>query len=266
MRSQSEVALITLYEIPVSPYAQKVKLALLEKGLEFVAKIPNMDAPEPAFLAASPRLEVPALVDDQVTLFDSSIILEYLEDRWPERPLLPKGAVERARVRVLEEVCDTLYDAVNWGVAEIMMFQRASGEQADKMLAVAREQVAGLNARLERELEGREWLNGASFGYADVVAYPFVSGAMALKNKPAAGSRLSAWVTAMRERPSAQRVRQDIIATLPQFANRPKEIADGHHRREYRDHRLDWMLRSGGIEIVLAGIRANNIRFSRDLD
>lgn len=257
--------MITLYEIPVSPYAQKVKLALLEKELEFTATIPNMDAPEPEFLAASPRLEVPVLIDDQVKLFDSSIILEYLEDRWPERPLLPKGAAERARVRTLEEVCDTLYDAVNWGMAEITLFQRASGEQAEKMLAIAREQVTGLNARLERELEGRAWLNGAAFGYADVVAYPFVAGAMALKNKPAPGSRLSAWMTAMRERPSAQRLRQDIVASLPHFANRPKDVAEGRHRREYRDHRLDWMLRSGGLEIVLAGIRANNIRFSREL-
>jgi glutathione S-transferase len=257
--------MVTLYEIPVSPYAQKVKLALLEKGIEFSAQVPNVDSPDPEFVAMSPRLEVPAFVDDDVRLFDSSIILEYIEDRWPSQPLLPKAPAERARVRLLEEICDTLYDAINWGVMEITAFKRAEGEHAAALLATARSQVAGLNARLERELENRSWLNGEQFGFGDVVTYPFVNGAASQGNKPAPGSKLESWLKAMRARPSAQRVKQDIIASLPSFVNRPKDVAEGRHRREYRDHRIDWMLRSGGVDIVVAGIRADNIRFSREL-
>src|SRR5215510_9255756 len=108
------LSMVTLYEIPLSPYAQKVKLALLEKGIAFSAKLPDMVALDSEFAALSPRLEVPVFVDDEVRLFDSSVILEYLEDRWPEPALLPRAAAERARVRTLEEICDTLYDAVNW--------------------------------------------------------------------------------------------------------------------------------------------------------
>jgi len=258
--------MVTLYEIPISPYAQKVKLALLEKGIEFTAQVPSLDAPDPEFLAFSPRLEVPAYVDEQVRLFDSSVILEYLEDRWPEQPMLPKSAAERARVRLLEEICDTAYDAVNWGVAEIMVFKRAEGEHAERLLAKAKDQIAGLNARIERELVDHSWLNGDRFGFGDLIAYPFVNGAAALGYKPTPGGKLEAWLKTMRSRPSAQRVKQDIIATLPQFVNRPKDVAEGRHRREYRDHRLDWMLRSGGLEIVLAGLQADNIRFSRELE
>jgi len=257
--------MVTLYEIPISPYAQKVKLALLEKGIQFSAQVPSLDAPDPEFVSFSPRLEVPAFVDGEVRLFDSSVILEYLEDRWPEPPLLPRGAAERARVRTLEEICDTLYDAVNWGVAEILVFKRAEGDDAASILTKAHEQVAGLNARLERELASRAWFNGEACGYGDVVVYPFVNGAAALGNKPSPDGRLSAWLKAMRGRPSAQRVKQDVIDTLPQFASRPKDVAEGRHRREYRDHRVDWMLRSGGLPIVLAGIQADNIRFSREL-
>ncbi|HKP57885.1 MAG TPA: glutathione S-transferase family protein [Polyangiales bacterium] len=258
--------MVTLYEIPLSPYAQKVKLALLEKGIAFSAKLPDLVALDSEFAALSPRLEVPVFVDDEVRLFDSSVILEYLEDRWPEPALLPRGAAERARVRTLEEICDTLYDAVNWGVSEIVVFKRAEGDAAARMLARAKQQVDGLNARLERELANRAWFNGESIGYGDVAVYPFVNGAAALGNKPLAGGRLEAWLKTMRSRPSAQRVKQDVIDTLPQFTSRPKDIAEGRHRREYRDHRLDWMLRSGGLQIVLAGIQADNIRFSHELE
>jgi glutathione S-transferase len=255
-----------VYDIPLSPYAQKVKLALLEKGIPFEARIPALDPPDAEFRALSPRLEVPVLVDGDVRLFDSSIIVQYIEERWPESPLLPERPAERARVRTLEEICDTLYDAVTWGIAEIKVFQRASGEQAERMLATAGKQTAGLNARLERELEHRPYFNGERFGFGDIAVYPFVNGAAAVGNKPQAGGRLEAWLKAARGRPSADRIREDVKTSLPQFMKRPAEIAAGRARREYRDHRLDWMLRSGGIEIVVEGMRANSLRFSQDLD
>jgi glutathione S-transferase len=256
--------LVTLFDIPLSPYAQKVKIALLEKGVEFEAKVPNLDSPDPQFLALSPRLEVPVLVDDEVQLFDSSVILEYIEDRWRDIPLLPTKPAERARVRIIEEMCDTAYDAVNWGVAEVTVFSRATGDVAERLLAMARTQVTALNERLERELANRPWLNGDAFGFGDVVAYPFVSSAAALGNKPAPGSKVEGWLKNMRSRPSTVRVREDVIRTMPQFMNRPKDIAEGKARRQYRDHRLDWMLRSGGLDIVIDGIKNGTIRFSLD--
>lgn len=257
--------MLTLIDNPISPYAQKVKMALLEKGIAFEAEIPDTtDTPE--FRALSPRLEVPALVDGELRLFDSSVILEYIEDAWPEPALRPVSAAERARVRMLEEICDTAYDAVNWGVAEVNVFKRASGELAAAMLERARTQIAGLNARLERDLAGRAWFNGERFGYGDLCVYPFVNGAAAVGYKPAAGGPLDTWLRAMRKRPSAERLKQDVIAALHRFMNRPQEIAEGKHRRQYRDHRLDWMLRSGGTQIVLDGIANGTLRFSTELE
>jgi glutathione S-transferase len=254
--------MVIVMDIPLSPYAQKVKMALLEKGVAFETRVPNVDAPDAEFRALSPRLEVPALIDGDFGLFDSSIIVEYIEDRWPERPLLPRSPRERARVRTLEEICDTAYDAVTWGIAEIAIFKRAEGAAADKILARAREQIAGLNARLERDLLAHEWFNGEQLGFGDVVVYPFVNGAAAIGYKPAPGSRLESWLKIMRQRPSAERLKHDVAASLAEFAKRPQEIAAGRAKREYRDHRLDWMLRSGGLEVVLRGIEADNIRFS----
>ena len=256
--------MITLFDVPLSPYAQKVKMALLEKGVAFEAKVPDLVEPDPEFVALSPRLEVPVLVDGDVKLFDSSVILEYIEDRFTEVPLLPATPAERARVRLIEEMCDTAYDAVNWGVAEVTVFGRATGDTAERLLAMARTQVDALNERLEKELSTRPWLNGEAFGFGDVVAFPFVNGAAALGNKPAPGSAVERWLKTVRGRPSAARLKADIIESMPLFMNRPKEIAEGKLRRQYRDHRLDWMLRSGGLDIVLEGIRNNTIRFSLD--
>ena len=257
--------MLTLFDTPLSPYAQKVKMALLEKGIAFEARIPGaLDTPE--FRAISPRLEVPVLVHGELSLFDSTVIMEYIEDAWPEPPLRPASAVDRARVRTLEEICDTAYDAVTWGVAEINVFKRASGDTAAAMLERARAQIAGLNARLERDLHGRTWFNGDSFGYGDVCVYPFVNGAAAVGYKPDAGGALDTWLRAMRKRPSADRIKQDVVVSLGQFMNRPQEIAAGKYQRQYRDHRLDWMLRSGGGQIVLDGIAKGTLRFSSEIE
>jgi glutathione S-transferase/RNA polymerase-associated protein len=258
-------AMLTLYDIPLSPYAQKVKMAMLEKGLAFDTVIPEpLDSPE--FRAISPRLEVPVLVHDGVKLFDSTVIMEYLEDAFPEQPMRPASAAERARVRTLEEICDTAYDAVTWGVAEIAVFKRATGDVAATMLENARTQIAGINARLERDLQGRPFFNGEQFGYGDIAVYPFVNGAAGVGYKPAPGGALDTWLREMRKRPSAQRIKQDVIDTLARFMKRGEEIAAGTYRRQYRDHRLDWMMRSGGMQIVLEGAAAGTLRFSTEFD
>src|SRR5262245_47132888 len=122
--------MLKLYEHPLSAYAMKVKMALLEKGLEFEAVVPGglMDGTAGGeFVDVSPRAEIPALIDGEVKVFDSTIILEYLEDKWPQPPLLPAGPAERARVRMIEDVMDSLYEPNNWGMMEVQRAQRATG-------------------------------------------------------------------------------------------------------------------------------------------
>lgn len=254
--------MLTLNDLPISPYAQKVKLALLEKGLSFETKSVDLSNYPHGHEQLGPRREVPMLQDGDLQVFDSSIIIEYLEDAYPEHPLLPGQARERARVRMVAALVDTQYEAVVWGVSELNTFQRASGELKATMLARASEQVASLNARLEAELAGREWLNGEQFGFADIAAYPHVNGASSQGNKPAPGSRLEAWLRAVRARPSAQRCKQDIIATMATYVAVNQRIASGQAKRQYRDHRLEWVLRSGGLEIIQRGLSESSIAFS----
>jgi glutathione S-transferase/RNA polymerase-associated protein len=189
--------MITLYEHPLSLRSEGQDRAA-EKGLEFDARIPDLfGGSDAAFNAANPRREVPALLDGDVAVFDSTIILEYLEDRWPTPPLLPDSPAARARVRMLEELCDTYYEAINWAVFEVRVFQRASGALADQLLAAAAEQVAGVNAYLDRQLAGGPFFNGASFGWGDLCAVPFVSRG----NRPRAANG-SPWASGSRASPA----------------------------------------------------------------
>jgi glutathione S-transferase len=259
---------LVLHEHPLSPYVQKVKIALLEKGVPFETAMPNVGpgADVGAFAALNPRLEVPVLVDDDVAIFGSTITLEYIEDKWPTPPLRPDSPRERAQARMIEEICDTSYEAINWAVMEIRVFQRATGALADELLATAARQTGGMNAWLTRQLGGREWLNGARFGWADLAAVPLVAAAANLGTPPAPGSPLAAWLDRMQARPSVRQTFDAATAAMTGFEMLPQLVASGLFKREYRDHRLEWMLRSGGTEIVLAGMRNDNIRFSCEIE
>jgi glutathione S-transferase len=259
--------MLTLYELPLSPYAQKVKIALREKAVRFDAIIPDLlGNGEPAFRAASPRGEVPALVHGEVALFDSTIILEYVEDCWPAPPLRPASPAARARARQIEELCDTYYEALNWARDEIRVFQRSGGETADRLLARIAAQTAGANAWLERQLGSALWLNGDSFGWADLAAAPVVHAAASGGDAPAADSALAGWLTRIRARPSVGETFAEARHAWGSFLMLPDLLSTtGAFTRLYRDHRLEWMLRSGGLDIVLAGLRAGNIRFSAEL-
>ena len=78
-----------LYEAPGSPYAQKIKIALREKAVAFESELPESlgTGRTDGSFGGNPRAEVPLLVDGQVRIFDSSIILEYIEERWPDPPV-----------------------------------------------------------------------------------------------------------------------------------------------------------------------------------
>lgn len=253
--------MIKFYDVALSPYAQKVKIALLEKSLTFetVAVALGEDT---AFSAVNPRGEVPALVDGDLAIFDSSIILEYLEDAYPDHPLLPADAAARARVRMLEEVCDTQFEAVNWGLNEIVGFKRAEGELAQHMLVQAAADLERIKSWLEKQISPAGWFNGDEFGFGDIVAFPYVQTASLFKQGPAEGSKLSDWHARMLDRPSVQTTLAEAKAALPRFRELGAKFVSGEVPRQFRDHRLEFMLRAGGLEVVAQGLETQSIRFS----
>jgi glutathione S-transferase len=210
--------------------------------------------------------EVPTLIDGEVAVFDSTVILEYIEDRWPTPPLLPATPAERARVRMLEEVMDTHFEPINWGLSEVRAFKRATGELAEAIEARAAAQLQGWFACLERQLGSRDWFNGAGFGWGDLAVVPYLNGARGQGHAPPAATALAAWLARVNQRPSVAATVKDITDMLAGGGAAMTDVAklldQGLFKREYRDHRLEWMIKVGGLEVVTQGLERGNIRFS----
>jgi glutathione S-transferase/RNA polymerase-associated protein len=258
--------MLTLYEHPLSPYAQKCKIALLEKGAPFQLKMPaaiGTGQVDDEFLKASPRGEVPALVDGDFAIFDSTVILEYIEDAFPSPALLPRDAKLRAKARMIEDAMDTLYEPINWGLGELRYFKRAEGEQARVIEARAAAQARDFYAWLERQMGDQEWFCGA-FGWADLSVIPYINGSAGLGIGPSANSKLGRWQARANARPSVAQTASQAAESIKGMALVGEAVKRRLFKREYRDHRLEWMIRSGGLDVVLEGIKADTIRFSNE--
>ncbi len=259
---------LILFEHPLSPYAQKVKISLREKDIPFKLEQPAaLGTGELAddFAAANPRGEVPVLFDGDVTLFDSKVILDYIEDKWPTPALMPTDPVHRAKVRTLQEVMDTQYEAINWGLGEVEFFKRGAGTCADTLRARAADQVAKLHGWLTKQLGNNTWFNGEEFGFGDLAVIPYINGSAGFGLRPEPGSPLAAWHANVTERPAVERTSLEAAASISSMEQVGEFVDQGLFKREYRDHRLEWMMRSGGVEVVTDGLAKDNIRFSNEI-
>ncbi len=259
---------VIVYDHPLSPYGQKVKIALAEKGVEFATRMPEAIGSghsDGEFAQASPRGEVPALIcEDGTCIFDSSVILEFIEDNWPEPALLPLQPADRARVRMLEDVLDSHFEAITWGLSELQNFGRGEPAQAQEMFTLGTQQIHQWYHWLSDQLGDAEWFNGERFGWGDLCVVPFVNGAVGFGAVPEGG--LGEWLARANERPSVatctQAAAEVALGSNAVSLDAVREAMNqGLFKREYRDHRLEWMIKTGGLEIVASGLEKDNIRF-----
>jgi len=177
--------MLLLYEHPLSSYAQKVKIALREKGVTFTVQVPEDlgSGRRGSFAAMNPRMEIPVLIDGDFSASDSSVICAYLDEAYPDRPLLPSNPRDRARARWFEEYADTrLGDVFIWG----LFYQKIvhglvwgePGDQARVAKTIAEDAPRELDY-LENELPEDGFLFG-DIGLADIsIASFFRNGAYA---------------------------------------------------------------------------------------
>ena len=98
-----------IYGVNLSPFVRKVLAVCSIKGLEYQHEVVMPGTQTPEYLKISPLGKVPALEDGDLAVSDSSVICEYLEEKYPEVPVLPADAVQRARSRWLEEYGDSKF-------------------------------------------------------------------------------------------------------------------------------------------------------------
>ena len=145
----------TIIGSPISPYVRKVLAACELKGVSYeldpiVAFFGSED-----FSEISPVRRVPVFIDDQISISDSTVICEYLEERYPTPRLLPPEPAQRARARWLEEFADTrLADVFIWRVfyeAVINPFIWQRPREKDKIARVVAEDVPTVVDYLEKQ-------------------------------------------------------------------------------------------------------------------
>lgn len=173
----------TLYGFFRSSTSYRLRIALALKGLDWAPEyvsLPRMEHRSAAFLGTNPQGLVPVLVDEGVTFTQSLAIMEYLEERYPDPPLLPRDFVERAYVRALCQVigCD-IHPLNNVRVLKYLetRFGLDEGERQDWYAHWIAEGLAGFEAMLEREeLAGRYCL-GDRLTMADACLVPQIANA-----------------------------------------------------------------------------------------
>lgn len=118
----------------VSPYVRKVLVCMELKGLDYEVDPITPFFGNDEFRRLSPLRRIPVLIDDGLVLTDSTVIAEYLDDQFPDPPLLPREPKERARARWLEEFADSrLGDVFIWGLFyPKMVHPRVWGEPGDQ--------------------------------------------------------------------------------------------------------------------------------------
>ena len=155
-------------------FGAKVEIAAREKGLEFeLVMVPFSQqqgySPKNAeVLRINPKRQVPVWIDDEVELYDSTQIFEYLEHRWPTPPLWPVPPAARARARQMEHSSDEVF----FPHVIRLMGLRANPDPVDspEWLA-ASAAIRAYYDRIERMLDAQPNIAGEDYSYADIAFY-----------------------------------------------------------------------------------------------
>jgi glutathione S-transferase len=166
--SLKEEAIMKMYNLMLSNFASKSRIAMYEKGInvEFVDPPGGLGSAD--YKKVNPLGKVPALVLDNGQLIaESELINEYLEDKYPEKPLLPKDAEGRAKVRAFTRFHDLYLEPPMRAV-----FPKLFGQKLDDKFI--EEKITEVNNRLD-QLEGQigsPWAAGNTFSLADAALAP----------------------------------------------------------------------------------------------
>lgn len=191
--------MITLYNAARCPYAARARIVLAEKGIEFEAvEIDLSDRPVWLY-EKNPAGRVPVIEEDGWVLAESAVIMEFLEERYPEPPLLPPDPADRAAVRLLvfrdHDFTDPYY-----------AFRR--GEDG------ALEDFEAALGRFDALLAERPYLGGMEYGLADIAFVPWLLRARDMLGVELDGlPALADWLARLEERPAIA-AEADTVAAL----------------------------------------------------
>ena len=199
-----------LYTVPLSNFGNKSVIVAYEKGLKLEVVPPPGDTKSPEYLAINPLGKIPALQVNGMVISESEVINEYLEDKFPSPPLLPKEPEARACVRGFTRHHDLYLDPPMRALFFQMDPKTRNAEVVKQSLAELDKQLDYLERRI-----GSPWAAGQSFTLADCALAPSIW--YVGKIAPAFGAgdpflkrpKLKAWFERVQQRPSVKRALEE---------------------------------------------------------
>jgi glutathione S-transferase len=190
---------ITLYDADRCPYCARTRIALAEKGVEHETVQIDLDDRPSWIYEKNPLGRVPVLEDDAFVLPESAVINEYLEERYPEPPLWPADAAERAFGRLLV----FRFDQLSKPYYALRREQEGARERLDAELA-----------KLNAVLDAQPYLSGREYGLADIAYVPWIVRARdRMDVELRSFGALDGWLERLSERPAIAAER-DVVAAL----------------------------------------------------
>ena len=198
---------IKLYDAVPSSNSDRVKIALHEKGLPYVRVtlvLANKDQKRPEFLKLNPYGKVPVIDDGGHILFESCIINEYLDEKYPNPPLMPKDAYLRVRGRVLIDYALNYMHEPYWALRGEML--KPAGKRDEMIISDKHRSLRGLLQYLESALADQPYFLG-ELSLTDIAIAPRALRMEAYGALPAPSlPRLNAWLERMKSRPSVRAI------------------------------------------------------------
>lgn len=157
--------MITLYERTDCPFCWKVRLALAELGMEYRVESTRLGEKHPTVAELSPAGTVPVLVDGDTVIWESAVILEYLDNRYAPGRLFPGDADEKVRVRLLHAYSDKIVG----GCLRELVFEKRSKPESNwdtNIIRTSEQKWRNCLSRMERDLGGKPFF-GEGYSAAD---------------------------------------------------------------------------------------------------
>ncbi|HQT64703.1 MAG: glutathione S-transferase [Acidocella sp. 20-57-95] len=207
----------TLYHLPLSPFSRKVRLVLAEKRLPFELQVERVWHRRPEYLQLNPAGTVPTLVEDNgLVVPDSAVICEYLDEAYPETPLLGRTLGERVEVRRLVAWFDHRFSSE---VAKNLLWEKSMKQ----VLGLGAPDAGALRlgyANMKNHLnyigwlaENRKWLAGANLSLADFTAAAFLSSLDFIGDVDwTLSAPAKDWYARMKSRPSFRAILADRVS------------------------------------------------------
>ena len=150
-----------------SPYVRKVRIVMAEKRIDYQLELEDVWAPDTRILESNPLGKVPCLImEDGGAVFDSRVIVEYLDGMTPVAKLIPPSGRERAEVRTWEALADGVVDALI--LARLEQTQSPPEQQSQKWIDRQLQKVhTGVKA-MSNGLGEKPWCNGHAYSLADI--------------------------------------------------------------------------------------------------